>query len=127
MKNSEDIESYLIQMNAQYESVGEDIWVVKDTGPEVVISITDPVVNFRAKVVDLVKVPDARRGQLYQKLLELNATDMVHGAYALEEGAVVITGAMQLKNLDFNEFQSTVDDISLALSNHYQTLSTLIA
>ena len=57
MKSAEDIESFLIQMEAQYESVGDDIWVVTDLGPEMVISIAGPVVVFRVKVLELDKVP----------------------------------------------------------------------
>ena len=60
-------------------------------------------------------------------VLELNATEMLHGAYGLEEGAVVVTDALQLANLNFNEFQATADDIGMALTNHYRTLSALAA
>ena len=127
MKTAEDVESYLIQMDANYEAVQERLWVIKDMGPDVVISMSDPMLVFRAKVLDASKVPGEKRTELFQKLLELNVTDMLHGSYGLEEGAVVITNALPLENLDFNEFQSTVDDIGMALTNHYQTLSALAA
>ena len=125
MKSAEDVESYLIQMDAQYESVGEQIWLVK--GPDVVVSMSDPLLVFRAKVMDVDTVPESKRNELYEKLLELNVTDMLHGAYGLAEGAVVITNALPLENLDYNEFQASVDDISMALNNHYKTLSALSA
>ncbi len=128
MKTAEDVESYLIQMDASYEAVQEQLWVVKDMmGVDVVISMSAPLLVFRAKVLDVAKVPEGKLTELYQKLLELNVTDMLHGAYGLEKGAVVITNALPLENLDYNEFQSTVDDIELALTNHYQTLSALAA
>ncbi len=127
MKSAEDIESFLIQMDAHYESVGDDIWVVTDLGPEMVVSIAGPVVVFRIKVLELEKVPADKREALYSKLLELNATEMMHGAYGLEQGAVVVTDALQLEHLDFSEFQATMDDIGMALTNHYRTLSALSA
>ena len=127
MKSAEDIESFLIQMEAQYESVGDDIWVVTDLGPEMVISIAGPVVVFRVKVLELDKVPQEQREALYSKLLEFNATEMIHGSYGLEGGAVVVTDALQLEHLDFNEFQATIDDVGMALTNHYRTLSALTA
>ena len=127
MKTAEDIESFLIQMEAQYESVGEDIWVVTDLGPEMVVSIAGPVVVFRVKVLEVAKVPEERREALYSKLLEFNATEMIHGAYGLEEGAIVVTDALQLEHLDFSEFQATMDDVGMALTNHYRTLSAITA
>ena len=82
---------------------------------------------FRVKVLDLDRVAVGQRQALYERLLELNASEMIHGAYGLEQGAVVVTDALQLENLDFNEFQSTVDDIGLAVSRHYATLGQLAA
>ena len=127
MKTAEDVESYLVQMDASYEAVQEHLWVVKDMGTDVVVSMSDPLLVFRAKVLEVSKVPEEKRMMLFEKLLELNVTDMLHGAYGLEKGAVVITNALPLENLDYNEFQSTMDDIGLALANHYQTLSALAA
>ena len=127
MKTAEDVESYLIQMDANYEAVQDRLWVVHDMGPEVVISMSDPLLVFRAKVLEVSTVPEEKLTVLYEKLLELNVQDMLHGSYGLEKGSVVITNALPLENLDFNEFQSTVDDIGMALTNHYQTLSALAA
>ncbi len=127
MKTAEDVESYLIQMEANYEAVQDRLWVIKDMGADVVVSMSDPLLVFRAKVLDVDQVPEGKRGELFEKLLALNVTDMLHGAYGLEEGAVVITATLPLENLDYNEFQSTVDDVGLALTNHYQTLSALAA
>jgi Tir chaperone family protein CesT len=53
----------------------------------------------------------------------LNATEMMHGAYGLEGGKIVISDALQLENLDFNEFQATIDDITLAVADHYSRLA----
>ena len=127
MKTAEDVESYLIQMDANYEAVQDRLWVVHDMGPEVVISMSDPLLVFRAKVLEVSTVPEEKLTVLYEKLLELNVQDMLHGSYGLEKGSVVITNALPLENLDFNEFQSTVDDIGMALTKHYQTLSALAA
>jgi hypothetical protein len=128
MKNAEDIESYLAHMETQYEAVGEGIWVIKEIGPELVLSMADSVLVFRMKVMDAGSVPAARREQLFRKLLELNAEEMLHGAYGLESGgAIVVTDALQLQNLDYNEFQATVDDIGMAVRNHYPELSSFTA
>jgi hypothetical protein len=128
MKNAEDIESYLNHMEAQFEAVGDGIWVVKDIGPGLVLSIADSVLVFRMKVMDAGTVPAAQRERLFRKLLELNAEEMLHGAYGLEsDGSIVVTDALQLQNLDYNEFQATVDDIGMAVNNHYPELSSFTA
>ncbi|MFH1132326.1 MAG: hypothetical protein V1754_13395 [Pseudomonadota bacterium] len=127
MKTAEDVESYLIRMEAEYELVGKNIWLVKDTGPGLVVSIVDPVVVLRVKIIEVDKISPENREKLYKTLLEFNAAEMLHGAYGLEEGAVVLTDALQLENLDFNEFQAAMDDIGMAVARHYATLSRLAA
>jgi hypothetical protein len=123
----EEIESFLIQMEAQYESVGDDVWVVKNEGADIVLSIAGPVLVFRVKVMELEKVPGERREELFRRLLEMNASEMLHGAYGLEGGAIVVSSALQLENLDYNEFQAVIDDLGLAVTNHYSTLASLAA
>lgn len=127
MKGAEHIESYLIQMEAQYELLEDNMWVVKSMGPDLILSIAGPVVVFRMKVMELDTVPRANREKLYRTLLELNAGEMLHGAYGLEGDAVVLIAALQLENMDFNEFQAAKEDLELAVSNHYPTLSQLAA
>ena len=43
--------------------------------------------------------------------------------WAGEGSAVVLSDALELENLDFNEFQATVEDMSLAVANHQAKLS----
>ncbi len=71
------------------------------------------------------KIKDAPK--LYQTLLELNAQEMVHGSYGIADGSVVVTCSLQLENIDYNEFQGTIDDFTMALTNHYETLSAFRA
>jgi hypothetical protein len=121
MKSREDIESYLLKTGLPYEQLQPELWNVKPQGNEnLLISIAGPVVVFRIKVMDL---PSGSREKLYEALLKLNTTEMVHGAFGIEASAVVITDALQLENLDFNEFQAVIDDISMAISKHYPLLS----
>lgn len=121
-KGSEDIQSYLMKMDLTYEEPREGTWVVKglDGVDNVVITLAGPVVVFRVKIMD---VPLHQREELFRTLLELNATEMMHGAYGVEGDAVVISDALQLENLDYNEFAATVDDITLAVASHHGRLA----
>ncbi len=108
----------------RYEEVEEDMWVVHDQASteNIVVRMAGPLVLFRVKVLELATVE--RRSELFEKLLELNAEDMVHGAYGIANDAIVLTCALRLENLDYSEFQGTIDDFSLALTNHYETLAS---
>jgi hypothetical protein len=120
MKSAEDVESYLLRMGVPYETVNPGIWVVKTDGPPLAVSIAGPVVAFRLKVLDL---PRTGREELYKALLSLNTTEMVHGAFGLEGDAVVIVHALELENLDLNEFQAVLDDMSMAVAKHQPNLA----
>ncbi|MSP61232.1 MAG: hypothetical protein EXR72_12975 [Myxococcales bacterium] len=122
MKSTNDIESYLLKMELPYEEPRDGTWLVKgiDGIDNIVITLAGPVLVFRVKVMD---VPRHSREELYRTLLELNATEMMHGAYGVEGDAVVISDALQLENLDYNEFAATVDDITLAVASHHGRLA----
>lgn len=122
MKSKEDIESYFVQANLPYEEVSDGLWLTgaKDDAQRIVVKYQVPVLVCRVNVMD---APDKNREELYRTLLALNATEMMHGAYGVEGGKIVISDALQLENLDFNEFQATIDDISLAVADHYTRLA----
>jgi hypothetical protein len=120
MKSAEDVESYLMRMGVPYETLKPGIWVLKTDRSQLVVSIAGPVVAFRLKVMDL---PSANREALYRTLLSLNTTEMVHGAFGIEGESVVVVHALELENLDLNEFQAVVDDMSMALAKHQPSLT----
>ena len=127
MKSAEDVESFLIRSEVEYELVGDAIWLVKESEADLVLSIAGPVLVFRVKVLELEKVAADHHERLFRQLLQLNASEMLHGAYGIEEGAIVVTDALQSENLDYNEFQATMEDIGMAVTKHYPTLSRLSA
>ncbi len=120
MKGQDDIESYLLKIGLPFEAIGEGMWNIKADHENLVVSIAGPVVVFRTKVMD---VPPHNRELLYEALLRLNTTDLVHGAFGIEDAAIVIVNALELENMDFNEFSAVVDDFTLAVTKHYPTLS----
>jgi hypothetical protein len=120
MKTNEDLESYFIDLDIPFESLGEGLWLARSGAASIVISHTPPVVAFRVR---LFEVPAKNREALYRKLLELNAEDMIHGAYAIEDDSVVLVDALQAENLDLNELQATIDSLTLAVHNHHDLLA----
>ena len=124
MVTREDVESYLLRTGLDAQEVEEGMWVVRGdgTGAPLVVHHSPPLVVFRLKVMD---VPDDERrcAELFRTLLSLNATDLVHAAYGLEEGDVILTESLEAENLDFNEFQATVDSFQMAAAQHMETLA----
>jgi len=122
MKGRDDIESYLLRMDLPYEEIGQDTWMINSGQKDrnLVVRLAQPVAVFRSKIMD---VPEKGREDLYRLLLELNITDLLHGAYGIEGSTIVISDALELENLDFNEFQATVEDMSLAAANHATKLA----
>ncbi len=128
MRTREDIESYLMRSSLSYKNVHvedgteDGMWLVKDVHTEqaLVVSVSGPLLLFRMKVMTLDDVKD--KAGLFTQLLQYNASDMVHGSYGLSDGAVVLTAGLLLENIDYNEFQGTVDDMTLALNTHHPNL-----
>lgn len=122
MVTREDVESFLVRMEEGFEEIEPGMWVVESDGGSLVIHHTPPLLLLRTKVLE-VPPQDTRCTELFRRLLELNASELVHGAYAIEEDDVILTDSLELENLDFNMFQSAVDSVQLALASHMETLS----
>jgi hypothetical protein len=126
MVTKEDVESFLDRLDSGTASVAElkpGIWVVKTVaGAEVVVHFAPPVVILRVTVMTL-PAGEPRRSELLRELLELNARELVHGAYGLEGDRVVLTDTLEMENLDFNEFEASFDSLTLALASHLGALA----
>jgi len=122
MKTAADVQAYLMKMELPYEEPRENTWMVSglDGLDSLVITLAGPVLVFRVKVME---IPTHKREELFRTLLELNATEMMHGAYGIEGESVVIMDALQSENLEYNEFAATVDDITLAVASHHGRLA----
>ncbi len=127
MITNDQIEAYLIETELPFERVKDGFWLIHDNSDaidNIVVVHTPPMITFRVK---LMEVPEsANREELFARLLQLNATSMVAGAYGLEEEAVVIVDSLQSENMDYNEFQSSIDAIAFAVRDHYTELTELL-
>jgi hypothetical protein len=127
MVTKDDIESFLDRLSsegAEYGEVDEGMYVVKPGGSldtDVVVHYSPPVVVLRVKVMDL-PADDGKLSSLARRLLELNATELVHGSYGFERDAVVLTEALELSHLDYEEFLASYEGLTLALAAHLREL-----
>jgi hypothetical protein len=123
MISREKIEGYLVKLSLTFQEAGAGSWVVRDAEKGIdnlLVILADPLVILRINVME---APAAGREKLFEELLRLNATDMVHGAYAVDGKNVVIVDTLEADTLDLEEFQASLDAIGLALAQHYRILS----
>jgi len=128
MVTREDIEAFLDRLSADgatSQEVEPGLWVVRPGGAlefDVVVTHNPPVVLLRVKVMPL--PTDAHSAAaLNRRLLELNATDLLHGAYGIDGDAVVLTEALELAHLDFEEFLASFESMTLSLTGHLRELA----
>ena len=124
MVTREDLESFLIRMDMDWSEVDEGMFLVQSSSGGVVVHFSDPVLLVRLKVMDLPN-GEADLAELYRTLLELNATDIVHGAYGIEDGELILTDTLELQNLDFEELQASVESLQFAASSHLGRIKVL--
>ena len=126
MTSREDVQSWLDRLEGGTLTVQEvepALWVAHtEGGAEVVVNYAPPVVILRLRVMEL-PAGEGRRSELYRRLLELNARELVHGSYGLEGEHIVLTDTLELANLDFNEFEASFDSMTLALASHFGALA----
>ena len=127
MTTKEDLESYLLRMGVEYEELEENMWLLKPQETAgVVVNFTPPVVLLRLKVMELPQSKNGLLAPFYRRLLELNASDIVHGSYGIEGNDVVLSDALQLEDLDYSELRSSYESMVLAATSHVSELSDLI-
>ena len=129
MVTHDDIQAFLDrlgQSGASYTEVSDGLWNVRPGGDldfGLVVHYSPPVVVLRVKVMDLPK-DGAKHTGFFRRLLELNASDLLHGSYGIQDHAIVLTEALELAHLDYEEFLASYESITLALASHIRELAT---
>lgn len=129
MVTPEQIDGFLGRLaseGASYEEIEPGLWKVQPGGEldlTVVVHHSPPVVVLRVKVMDLPKDGNGT-AKLCRRLLELNATDLLHGSYGIQGSEVVLTEALELSHLDYEEFQASYESLTLSLAGHLRELAT---
>ena len=118
------IEQFLIDLMYTYQQVKgiQNLWLIDDAEQGlsgVAVAFTDSLVTLRTAVMD---VPGNGSVELFSTLLELNA-DLIHGAYALSGGKIILIDTLEYDTMDFGDFRAVLDAFSMALSQHYPVLS----
>lgn len=128
MVTLEDIEAFLDRLSvdgASHREVEKGLWLVRPGGAldfEVVITHNPPVLLLRVKVMPL-PAHEGELASLSRRLLELNAQDLLHGSYGIDGENIVLTEALELSHLDYEEFLASYESMTLALTSHMRELA----
>jgi hypothetical protein len=129
MVTREDIEGFLDRIaadGATHREIEPGLWAISpggQLGVDVIVHYTPPVLLLRVKVMDIPN-DNGRGADLNRRLLELNATDLVHGSYGIADRSIVLTEALELDHLDFEEFLASYESMTLALATHLRELAS---
>ena len=114
------VKDYLFELGfaIQSENAAEGLVVVTDEDKGIsnlVIDCEDEILVLEQFIL-LLKSPDL---QILKRLLQINR-ETVHGALVLDEtgNKVIFRDTLQLKNLDLNELEASINAISLMLAEH---------
>ncbi len=124
----EDLEAQLLRLDRRFERLDDDTVLVRlaPNQPPAALRISAPVLVLQVEIATLPE-GEADNPALFRRLLELNAQDLLHAAYGLSNGEIVLTSALEMANLDSNELEAVLADFDLALANHIGQLHALLS
>ncbi|MGA3120038.1 MAG: hypothetical protein ABSF69_04635 [Polyangiaceae bacterium] len=127
MRTEKDVEAYLLRLNRPYRSLEDrpGTFLVGTAGgmPPIAVRVEPPLVVVRVHIGDI--APGSNPTALYRRLLELNVRQLVHASYGIDDARVVLSSALELENLDFNELQATLDEIDVVLAQQLPELARM--
>jgi hypothetical protein len=129
MLTKDDIESFLVRLGATgatFSEVQPGFWIVRPSAESelsIAVNYSPPVLLLRVNVMNL-PASSTHAATLTRRLLELNASDLLHGSYGIQENQIVLTEALELSALDYDEFLATYESMTLALASHLREIGS---
>jgi len=128
LKSEEDLEGLLNRLERHHERLDNGTFLVavgSGLAP-VALRLAAPVLVAQVAIGESPQGDPPREAQVFRKLLQLNASDLLHAAYALEDGRIVLIAALELENLDQNELEAVLADMGMAQSKHVGMLREIM-
>ncbi len=128
IKSNEDLETYLNKLERRFERLEDGTFLVgMGAGtPPVAVRLAPPVVVVRVAIGEAPSGDPKRESRVFRRLLELNGSDLLHASYAIDDGHIVLSAALENETLDLNELEAVFADLDLALAEHVSTLREMV-
>lgn len=118
MSSFDTVKQYVLdlQLSIVSEDPANSLVMVEDEArglKNLVVDCEEPLLVFEQIIMSVPSHP----GELFRRLLQMNRC-MVQGAFVLDEAStrVLYRDTLQLAHLDSNEFEGTIEALSLALA-----------
>ena len=118
------IKSFLqnLQLEIKQENPKEGIFIVSNESEGIsnlIICVASPIVIFEQFIFEIKE----QGYQVYKSLLQKNR-DIIHGAFVLDDSGrkVIFRDSLQVENLDQNEFEATINSLSVLLSEYSEQI-----
>ena len=122
MRSHKDVEAFLLRMEKPWTEADPETFVLSIEGVPLALKLAPPLVLARIEIGD---APTKDREGLFEHLLRLNATALVHGAYGLDGDRIVLSAALEMENLDYNELEAVVAEFELAVGQQAPKIQQL--
>jgi len=114
-----------LSLNIVHQDEAEELIVVNNEQKGIFRMVIDcefPILIFEQLIYEI-KVDSKEH---YKELLKMNR-NLVHGAFVVDdnEKQLIYRDTLQLANLDFNEFEGTINALSLGLAEYSRKLIEL--
>jgi len=118
------VKGYILELGYElvHENEKEGVFVIKaeEAGiNDLVIGLADPLIIFEQFIFEVKN----ESIEVFKGLLKKNR-DIIHGAFVLDDTGkkVIFRDTLQLENLDLNEFEGSINSLSLLLSEYSHQL-----
>ena len=127
IRTSDDLEAQLGRLGRRYERHPDGTFVLSlgANQPPAALLLVPPVLVVQVAIGPAPK-DIAIAAPIYKKLLELNASALLHSAFGLENEQIVLAAALELESLDLNELEAVLADIDVALGEHVPLLRSMV-
>jgi hypothetical protein len=122
MRSPKDVEAYLLRMEKPWAEADPGTFVIQLDGAPLALKCASPLVLARIEIGPASK---EGREKLFEHLLRLNATTLVHAAYGLDGETITLSAALELENLDYNELEAVIAEFDLALGQQLTKIREL--
>jgi hypothetical protein len=127
IRTSDDLEAQLGRLGRRYERTQDGTFIVSlgANNPPAALLLVPPVLVAQVAVGEAPRSLTAA-APIYKKLLELNASALLHAAFGLENDQIVLAAALELDSLDLNELEAVLADLDVALGEHVPMLRSMV-
>ena len=123
MSHFEKVKNLIVELGHEitYESVEDTLLILSDEDKGVMNLLVDCEDDLLILEQHVITLGD-EQSDSYKKLLQINRS-LIHGAFVLgEDNRVLFRDTLELPNLDRNEFEASINALTMALVEHADAL-----